>query len=180
MVPIHAEPVLGIDVPDTRTIFLAVLAVHVLAGMTAVVAGATAALVGKRPGRHPWAGRVYLPALGIVFVTALLMAILRWPHNTHLLVLGALAFGLGLGGLAVRRRGAPGWAPWHLSGMGGSYIVLLTGFYVDNGRQLPVWKLLPSWAYWVVPAAVGLPIIVRAIRKYRDMPAVRMKDTVAS
>jgi hypothetical protein len=29
---------------------------------------------------------------------------------------------------------------------------LLTGFHVDNGRQLPLWDRLPHWTYWVLPA----------------------------
>jgi len=31
--------------------------------------------------------------------------------------------------------------------MGVSYIVLLTAFYVDNGKSLPLWKELPPISY---------------------------------
>ena len=51
--------------------------------------------------------------------------------------------------------------------MGLSYIVLLTAFYVDNGKSLPFWKELPPISYWVIPAALGLPLIARALRQYR-------------
>jgi hypothetical protein len=39
--------------------------------------------------------------------------------------------------------------------MGGSYIALLTGFYVDNGPNLPLWDHLPHWTYWTLPATEG-------------------------
>jgi hypothetical protein len=42
--------------------------------------------------------------------------------------------------------------------MASSYIVMLTAFYVDNGRNLPIWRDLPHIAYWIVPSAIGLPL----------------------
>jgi hypothetical protein len=58
------------------------------------------------------------------------------------------------------------WADsWHIIAMGASYIAMLTAFYVDNGPQLPVWNLLPAWAFWVLPTAVGAPLIWRAVRR---------------
>jgi hypothetical protein len=162
--------ILGVEIPDSRPVFLAVLAVHVLAGGTAVICGATAALARKRPGRHPRAGRIYLSALGVVFATAAAMTVLRWPHNLHLLAIGTVAFIAGLAGWRARRRRRPGWARRHLLGMGASYVTLLTGFYVDNGPQLPVWRLLPDWSFWFLPTAVATPIVARALLRYRTPP----------
>jgi hypothetical protein len=54
--------------------------------------------------------------------------------------------------------------------MGTSYILLLTAFYVDNGKSLPIWKALPAIAYWLTPAAVGAPLIVVALLRH---PVVR-------
>jgi hypothetical protein len=54
----------------------------------------------------------------------------------------------------------------HIAGMGLSYILLLTAFYVDNGRNLPLWKEFPSIVYWLLPSAVGLPRIVRALLRH--------------
>jgi hypothetical protein len=34
--------------------------------------------------------------------------------------------------------------------MGTSYIALLTAFYVDNGKNLPLWSHLPNLAYWLI------------------------------
>ena len=47
--------------------------------------------------------------------------------------------------------------------MAGSFVALFTGFYVDNGPNLPVWDRLPHLAYWLVPAAVGIPLTWRAL-----------------
>ena len=51
----------------------------------------------------------------------------------------------------------------HLSGMGASYILLLVAFYVDNGKQLPVWKQLPHFLYWFLPVAIGVPLVLRSV-----------------
>jgi uncharacterized membrane protein len=161
-----ARPILGVGVPDTRAVFLTILAVHVAAGLTAVIAGATAMLAPKRSGRHPHAGRTYLCALGVVFATAAAMTVLRWPHNVHLLVIGTVAFALGLAGWRARRNRRPGWRRRHILGMSSSYIGLLTGFYVDNGPHLPLWNRLPDWGFWILPTLVGSPIIIRALRRH--------------
>jgi hypothetical protein len=66
----------------------------------------------------------------------------------------------------------PGTAPWanwvtlHITGMGLSYILMLTAFYVDNGKNLPLWRELPKWAYWALPGAIGILIIIRALLRH--------------
>ena len=47
-----------------------------------------------------------------------------------------------------------------------SYILLLTAFYVDNGHSLPIWKDLPNIAYWVTPAAIGIPLVILALLRH--------------
>jgi hypothetical protein len=105
--------------------------------------------------------------LGGVFVTATVMAIIRWREDAHLLAIAVIAFSLGLYGYQARRRHRPGWPPHHAIGMGGSYIALLTGFYVDNGPHLPLWDRLPSLSYWLLPSLVGVPLILRAMARRR-------------
>jgi hypothetical protein len=135
--------------------------------MTCVIAGILATTARKRPGRHPRSGQVYLWGLSVVFATATVMAAIRWHRDAHLFAIAVVAAALGLFGWLARRRHRLGWTRWHAIGMGGSFIALLTGFYVDNGQRLPVWKLLPHWSYWVIPAAVGVPLIWWALRRYR-------------
>jgi len=47
--------------------------------------------------------------------------------------------------------------------------VLLTAFYVDNGPHLPVWDRLPAIAYWTLPSLVGLPLVIRAVRRHTHL-----------
>ena len=56
-------------------------------------------------------------------------------------------------------RGDRGWKRGHIVLMGGSFIALLTGFYVDNGPHLPFWQHLPRWTFWILPTALGIPLI---------------------
>jgi hypothetical protein len=35
--------------------------------------------------------------------------------------------------------------------------------FSDNGKQLPLWKDLPHFMYWLIPIAVGIPLIVRVL-----------------
>lgn len=67
----------------------------------------------------------------MVFLSMAALSILRWPANTHLFVLGVLSFSAGVVGRMAKRR--LGWLRVHMTGMGLSYILLLTAFYVDNG-----------------------------------------------
>jgi len=50
--------------------------------------------------------------------------------------------------------------------MGTSYVLLLTAFYVDNGKNLPLWKELPQIAFWLLPSVVGVPIILNALWRH--------------
>jgi hypothetical protein len=146
-------------------LFRTVLALHVVAGLTAVVAGVVATTAAKRPGRHPRAGTVYLWAVAGVFLTATGLAALRWRHDWHLFLIATAAAGLAAVGWSARRRRRPAgrWMAWHGGALAGSFVALLTGFYVDNGARLPLWDRLPHLAYWLVPAAVGVPLTWRAL-----------------
>src|SRR5262249_313668 len=50
--------------------------------------------------------------------------------------------------------------------VGLSYILLLTAFYVDNGKNLLLWNRLLQIAFWLLPGAVGIQFIVRALLTY--------------
>jgi hypothetical protein len=106
-------------------------------GLAAVTAGAIAMLSNKGRGRHSNWGTTYFWFLLGVFVTMSALSFMRWAENYHLFILGVLSFASALfGRIAVQRR----WRQWprlHLTGMGVSYILLLTAFYVDNGKSLP-------------------------------------------
>jgi hypothetical protein len=91
----------------------------------------------------------------------------RWAEDYPLFALATLAMASAwLGHTALHRRW-PGWVRLHIAGMGASYVLLLTAFYVDNGKNLPVWRHLPQIAFWLLPSVVGLPIIAYALVRHR-------------
>jgi len=158
--------ILGDAVGSTAPVFLAFLAVHVVCGLTAVATGAIAALARKGSPRHIRAGRWYYRAITVVFATATVLAAMRWRQDYHLFIIGAVAFTAATVGYLHRRRHRRG-DTGHIAGMGISYVAMLTAFYVDNGPHLPLWDHLPTLAFWLLPLAVGAPIIARAVSRAR-------------
>lgn len=161
-----AAHVLGVAVGSTAPAFLAVLAIHVLAGLTAVVTGAVAALTRKGSPRHKRAGRYFYRAITVVFITAAILTAMRWRQDYHLFIIGAVAFAAATIGYQHRRRHRPG-DTGHIIGMGIGYVAMLTAFYVDNGPHLPLWDHLPPITFWFLPAAIGAPITARAVQAAR-------------
>jgi len=158
--------IFGDQVGSAAPVFLGFLAVHVLAGLTAVVTGAIAALSRKGSTLHVRAGRWYYRAITVVFATATVLAAMRWRQDYYLFIIGAVAFTAATVGYQHRRRHRPG-DTGHIAGMGASYVAMLTAFYVDNGPHLPLWDHLPRAAFWVLPSAIGAPLIARAVVRAR-------------
>ena len=170
---VTAARIFGDQVGSTAPVFLAFLAVHVLAGLTAVITGATAALTRKGSPRHIRAGRRYYRAITVVVVTATVLAAMRWRQDSYLFLIGAVAFTAATIGYQHRRRHRPG-DTGHIAGMGTAYVAMLTAFYVDNGPHLPLWDRLPALSFWLLPSAIGAPIIIRAIVRARPLRLSRM------
>ncbi|HEY3950910.1 hypothetical protein [Phenylobacterium sp.] len=158
--------VAGLAIPSSAPPFLMTVAIHVGFGLTCVVAGAVAMLSPKRAGRHPLWGTVYFWSLAGLALTAAGLAVVRWAEDWNLFVLDLAAFGAALAGWVARRRQPPNWARVHAVGMGMSYIMMLTAFYVDNGKSLPLWRALPAFAYWLGPGAIGIPILLATLRRH--------------
>jgi uncharacterized membrane protein len=167
--------VLHMHVGSTAPLFLAILAVHVPAGLTAVATGAATAVYRKGSRRHVRLGRTYYGAITVVFVTATLLAALRWREDYPVFLLGALAFTAATLGFRHRRRHRPG-DDGHIVGMGVSYAALLTAFFIDNGPHLPLFDRLPAVAFWLLPGAIAAPVILRAMYRARTR---RRRDTAA-
>jgi hypothetical protein len=163
----------GIDIPSTNPVFLTVVGVHILLGLATTITGAIAMLSQKRAGRHPRNGTIYFWCLAGVFLTAASLAAVRWAEDYHLFILGALSFAAAYLGRQARRQRWRYWVRLHITGMGASYVLLLIAFYVDNGKSLPLWKELPPAAYWLLPAAIGIPLILRALLWH---PLIRQPD----
>ena len=163
---VTASRILGDQVGSTAPVFLAFLALHVLAGLTAVLTGAIAALARKGSPQHIRAGRWFYRAITVVFATATALAAIRWRQDYDLLLIGAVAFTAATIGYQHRRRHRPG-DTGHIAGMGIGYTAMLTAFYVDNGPHLPLWDRLPVLAFWLLPAAIATPLIARAVLRAR-------------
>lgn len=175
----EATTVAGIEIPSTDPIFLAMIfGVHIPMGLACVTTGAIAMLSSKRRGRHSRFGTIYFWCLLALFASAGTLSLIRWAENYHLFILGATSFACAWIGRTSLRRRWPHWTRVHIAGMGLSYVLMLVAFYVDNGRQLPIWRDLPHFTYWLIPVAVGIPLIGRALlwpplaSVRRDFPAM--------
>ena len=158
--------VAGLEIPSREPLFLALVGIHVLLGLACTITGLIAMLSPKRPGRHLRFGSIYFWALAGVFVTMSALAAARWREDYDLFILGGLAFSAAYLGRRARRKRSRDWVKLHITGMGTSYVLLLTAFYVDNGKNLPLWRNLPQIAFWLIPAAIGVPLILRALWRH--------------
>ncbi len=151
------------------------LVIHALAGATTAITGILVFRAPKRPGGHPRWGVRYLWAYTLVFLTALILSVQRWPADAYLFVLATLGYGLALAAYAARRfrqkpmikrMVGPWWIVAHLVGMIGSYIVLWTAFYVDNAHLIPLLNQLPTLVFWVLPSLVGVPFLAISLSRF--------------
>jgi hypothetical protein len=144
-------------------------------GLMCVVAGIGAMLSEKGRGRHSGFGTTYYWFLFGVFVSATALAISRWDEDYHLFVLGVLSFAAAFVARQMVRRGPRTRSRLriHVGGMATSYVLLLTAFYVDNGKNLPLWRELPPIFYWLGRAMIGLPLLVYVLLRH---PLVRRAE----
>ena len=150
---------------------------HILLGLICVVTGFVAMMSWKGHGRHSKFGTIYHWYLSAVFASATALSVMRWAENYHLFIIGALSFATAFLGRAAARQPLPDRRfDLHVTGMGLSYIFMLTAFYVDNVKNLPLWKELPAIVLWLLPAVVGIPIIVRVLYRH---PLLRQSKDIA-
>ena len=156
--------VAGFEIPSTNPLFLAVvLAVHTPLGLVCVVVGIFAMFSKKQRGRHSTLGTTYFWCLLALVISATFLSAMRWNESYHLFVIGVCSFAAAWFGRSALRQRWPFWPRLHITGMGVSYLLMLIAFYVDNGKQLPIWRELPHFTYWLLPLIVGIPLIVRAL-----------------
>lgn len=155
--------------------FFLPLIVHVWAGLATVIIGIVAFRVPKHPGHHSRWGTRYLWAYTLVFLTAITLSVQRWETDAYLFFIAVVGYGFALGGYTAGRFRRTSWMirllgkNWviaHIIGTIASYIVLLTGFYVDNAHLIPLLNRLPQITFWVLPTMIGIPFIIRSISRY--------------
>ena len=82
----------GLPIPSISRLFLMMVGLHVMVGLTSVVAGIVAMVSRKCRGRHSTFGTLYYWSLFAVFVSAAILAAIRWVEDYHLFILGARSF----------------------------------------------------------------------------------------
>jgi uncharacterized membrane protein len=161
-----ATIIAGLVIPSDSPMFLAIVGLHVLVALACVIAGVIAMAGNKGPGPHPRFGTLYYWCLAMVVASATVLSAMRWTEDYHLFLLGVLSFAAATVGRTAHRRRWRHWARLHITGMGASYILLLVAFYVDNGKNLPLWKALPPFTYWLIPTGLGVPLVLRALWRH--------------
>ncbi len=156
----------GIPVPSDNKLFLTFIVIHIVLGLTCVIAGIVAMLSKKTKGIHSKAGQTYYWGMTALFISIIITSIMRWPNNIHLLIVGTLAYVFTFIGRRLTRHRKPSWTRLHTICMGSSYILLITGFYVDNGKNLPFWNQFSQLFFWLFPSVIGIPIIIYAFFKH--------------
>ena len=180
---VTASRILGDQVGSTAPAFLAILAVHVLAGLTAVLTGAIAALARKGSPQHIRAGRWFYRAITVVFATAAALSAMRWRQDYDLFIIGAgvpqrrgRRHGHGPGGCgtagrpAVRRRSGDRGRPGRPGGT--------CRAPVRQDRRDSVWVAAPGHAPAYLAARMDRPdrgcggtVLVFAWARPRDKPS---------
>jgi len=140
---------------------------HVSVGLVLLLLGLFA-LAGRksRLGRHPTVGNAYFAALVLTLSTGMVIGG-RHAGLTLFEIATPPTFALGLVGWLAGRWRRRGWLRWHIVGMAGSYIGVVTAF----GFQAIPRSLWPIW--WLVPTAVGSALIARATRRLPTVRATR-------
>jgi hypothetical protein len=138
------------------------LAIHVVFGTAGLILGPVAMTAPKRRGRHTIVGVGYQAATAGLCATAVGLAAL----DLSLWWLGLVALGTeatAAGGWLVQKRRRPGWLPWHVSLMCGSYVSFLTAFLVVNTKGNPT--------AWIAPTVIATPLIALAARRAGRTPS---------
>jgi uncharacterized membrane protein len=156
----------GIPVPSTDKTFLTVVVIHIVLSLGAVISGLFAMLANKSSGLHRKSGKCYFLSMLSAFGTVLILSVMSWPRNMHLLLIGTLAAIFSYTGYRLAKVKPVKWTRLHTVCMGSSYILLLTGFYVDNGKNLPFWNQFSQAFFYVFPASIWIPIIVYTLLKH--------------
>jgi len=135
-----------------------ILSVHVASGVAALVLGPLALFAARRRlGRRAQARDAYHWLVLAVCVTAVALSALAWQRLWWLVPIAVLSYGLALVGQLATVGGGPAWVRAHA--WGGSYIALVTALLVISVRNISTTAQVLAW---ILPAAVGLPFIIRA------------------
>ena len=87
------------------------------------------------------------------------LAVMNWERSSYLFYVALFSYSFLIRGfLAVKKR-EENWLPNHIGGMLGSYVAMTTAFLVVSGPKIPMVSMLPPITLWLLPTAIGYPII---------------------
>lgn len=137
------------------------LVIHIAVGGMGLALGPLAIWGGtKCPGRSA-VGLAYFWAVVGTSLTAFALVALNWSALWWLSLLAGLSVALALAGLVASEWRGRGWTRAYAHGQGGTYIALVTATLVvsvDGPAQVLA---------WVLPPALGLPLIERWVVRLR-------------
>lgn len=125
----------------------------------------------KKKGKHTIAGEIYHFSYVFVFVTAIIMSILHWEKSQYLFYIALFSYGLALLGYLAVKKKWKNWLGFHLGGMLGSYIGIVTATLVVNVHRIPLLNEFPTLVIWFLPTIIGTPMIVKVGQKYGSKQA---------
>lgn len=147
------------------------LITHILTGIICLIIGLFAMSSKKKKGKHTIAGEIYHFSYVFVFVTAIIMSILHWEKSQYLFYIALFSYGLALLGYLAVKKKWKNWLGFHLGGMLGSYIGIVTATLVVNVHRIPLLNEFPTLVIWFLPTIIGTPMIVKVGQKYGSKQA---------
>jgi hypothetical protein len=106
--------------------------------------------------------------VAVVCASALPLSVNDWRENWFFVGIAVFSFSFALKGYRAFWRRGPGWMVEHLTGMGGSYIAMATAFSIQVAKYLPLHDRIPGFVWWVLPTAVGSPLLSKVARRYAN------------
>lgn len=147
------------------------LITHILTVIICLIIGLFAMSSKKKKGKHTIAGEIYHFSYVFVFVTAIIMSILHWEKSQYLFYIALFSYGLALLGYLAVKKKWKNWLGFHLGGMLGSYIGIVTATLVVNVHRIPLLNEFPTLVIWFLPTIIGTPMIVKVGQKYGSKQA---------
>lgn len=142
------------------TLFGFFLGLHIVSGTICLMVGLAAAFSKKRRGRHTFFGELYHGAYVVVFISAVVTAMMHWEQDAYLFYIALFSYGMALFGYLARKKRWHNWIAKHIGGMLGSYIGIVTAVLVVNVANMPIIADWPAFIFWFLPTVVGTPIIM--------------------